>query len=201
MTTWVSYQKGKTSLDLNEARDGGVLGCSGISCTIMQTICTSLQADNHTNTSSLNFYRPDTQPTVSKYRRHNYFEERLLIAYKCRVAWLLLGGAGTGGFPAAGAERGDSASRPGTASHRHAGGGSRRIVRRLQPGRPRHVLVALHAAAPRQVHRGQFATAAVTVICTLLVPSLQQSINMKIESHKVNQSINLLFEITHHTMR
>jgi len=30
-TTWVSrYQKGKTSLDLNEARDDGVLGCSGI---------------------------------------------------------------------------------------------------------------------------------------------------------------------------
>ena len=35
----------------------------------MQTICTSLQTDNHTNTSSLNFYRPDdlpdAQPTVS----------------------------------------------------------------------------------------------------------------------------------------
>ena len=32
--TWVSrYQKGKTSLDLNEARDDGVLGCSGISWT------------------------------------------------------------------------------------------------------------------------------------------------------------------------
>jgi len=35
----------------------------------MQTICTSFQTDNHTNTSSLNFYRPDalpdTQPTVS----------------------------------------------------------------------------------------------------------------------------------------
>jgi len=31
-TTWVSwYQKSKTSLDLNEARDNGVLGCSGIS--------------------------------------------------------------------------------------------------------------------------------------------------------------------------
>jgi len=31
-TTWVSrYQKGKTSLDLNEARDDAVLGCSGIS--------------------------------------------------------------------------------------------------------------------------------------------------------------------------
>jgi len=35
----------------------------------MHTIVTSLQTDNHTNTSSLNFYRldalPDTQPTVS----------------------------------------------------------------------------------------------------------------------------------------
>jgi len=31
-TTWlIRYQKGKTSLDLNEARDDGVLGCSGIS--------------------------------------------------------------------------------------------------------------------------------------------------------------------------
>jgi len=43
---------------------------SGISLT-MQTICTSLQTDNHTNTSSLNFYRPDAlpdaQPTVSKH--------------------------------------------------------------------------------------------------------------------------------------
>ena len=39
----------------------------------MQTICTSLQTDNHTNTSSLNFHRPDalpdTQPTVSKHWR------------------------------------------------------------------------------------------------------------------------------------
>ena len=25
----------------------------------MKTMCTSLQRDNHTNTSSLNFYRPD----------------------------------------------------------------------------------------------------------------------------------------------
>jgi len=34
-TTWVSrYQKGKTSLDLNEARDDGVLECTGISWTI-----------------------------------------------------------------------------------------------------------------------------------------------------------------------
>jgi len=34
-TTWVSrYQNGKTSLDLNGARDDGVLGCGGISWTI-----------------------------------------------------------------------------------------------------------------------------------------------------------------------
>ena len=34
-TTWVSrYRKGKTSLDLNEARDDGLWGCSGISWTI-----------------------------------------------------------------------------------------------------------------------------------------------------------------------
>ena len=34
-TTWISrYQTGKTSLDLNEARHDGVLGCSGISWTI-----------------------------------------------------------------------------------------------------------------------------------------------------------------------
>ena len=39
----------------------------------MQTICTSHQTDNHTNTSSLNFYPldalPDVQPTASKHRR------------------------------------------------------------------------------------------------------------------------------------
>jgi len=28
----------------------------------MQTICTSLQTDNHASTSWLSFYRPDTQP-------------------------------------------------------------------------------------------------------------------------------------------
>jgi len=39
------------SLDLNETRDE-ISGCSGIS---MQTTCILLQADNHTNTSPLNF--------------------------------------------------------------------------------------------------------------------------------------------------
>jgi len=38
----------------------------------MQTVCTSLQTDNHTNTSSLNFHKPDAlpdaQPTLSKQR-------------------------------------------------------------------------------------------------------------------------------------
>jgi len=37
----------------------------------MQTTCTSLQTDNHTNTLSVNFYRPDAlpdaQPTASKH--------------------------------------------------------------------------------------------------------------------------------------
>ena len=41
----------------------------------MQTISISLQTDNDTNTSSLNFYRPDAlpdaQPTVSKHWRHS----------------------------------------------------------------------------------------------------------------------------------
>ena len=72
-TTWVSrYQKGKTSLDLSEARDDGVLGWQWHQLDHMQT-------DNPTNTSSFTFSRldalPDAQPTVSKHRRH--------IAYMC----------------------------------------------------------------------------------------------------------------------
>ena len=36
-TTWVSrYQRGKTGLDLNEARNEGVLGCSGVRWTSLQ---------------------------------------------------------------------------------------------------------------------------------------------------------------------
>jgi len=42
-TTWVSrYQKGKTSLDLNEARGDGVLGWQWHQLDHMQTICISL---------------------------------------------------------------------------------------------------------------------------------------------------------------
>jgi len=59
-TTLVSRcQKGKTSLDVNEATHDGVWGWQWHQLDHMQTICTSLQTDNHTNTSSLNFYRPD----------------------------------------------------------------------------------------------------------------------------------------------
>jgi len=66
-TTWVSrYQKSKTSLDLNEARDYGVLGWQWHQLDHMQTICTSLQTDNHINTSSINFYRPDALLTPNE---------------------------------------------------------------------------------------------------------------------------------------
>jgi len=55
---WVSwYQKGKTSLDLNEVRDDGILGWQWHQLDHMQTICTLLKTDNHINASSLNFYR------------------------------------------------------------------------------------------------------------------------------------------------
>jgi len=47
--------KGKTSLDLNKAKDDEVLGRQWHQLDHMQTICTLLQTDNHTNTSSLNF--------------------------------------------------------------------------------------------------------------------------------------------------
>jgi len=63
------YQKGKTSLDFNEARDDGVWGWQQYQLDHMQTMCTL--TDNHTNTLSLNFYRPDAlpgaKPTVSKH--------------------------------------------------------------------------------------------------------------------------------------
>jgi len=52
--------EGKTSLDLNEARE--MMGMQWRQLDHMQTVCTSLQTDNHTNTSSLHFYRPDALP-------------------------------------------------------------------------------------------------------------------------------------------
>jgi len=67
-TTRVSrYQKGKSNLDITEARDSEwqwhQLG--------HMQVCTLLQTDNHTSTPPLSFYRPDAlpaaQPTASKH--------------------------------------------------------------------------------------------------------------------------------------
>jgi len=76
------YQKSKTSLDLNEARDDGFWDGSGFSWTICK-LCTSLQTDNHTNISSLNFSGRmlflttnqqcrSTEGTVLKVKSYNY---------------------------------------------------------------------------------------------------------------------------------
>jgi len=63
-TNW----KAKTSLDLNDARDDGVLGWQWHQLDNMQKICTSLQTDNHTNTPPLSFLQagyPSCRPTNS----------------------------------------------------------------------------------------------------------------------------------------
>ena len=59
----------------------------------MQIICTTLQTDNHANTSPLSFYRPDalpaTQPTASKHWRfHTHFliNVSLYIIYVIRTS-------------------------------------------------------------------------------------------------------------------
>jgi len=70
-TTWVSqYQKGKPLCILLKQE---MMGWQWHQLDHIQIICTSLQADNHTSTPSLNFYGPyafpDTQPTVSKHWR------------------------------------------------------------------------------------------------------------------------------------
>jgi len=56
MTTWVGrYQNGKTSLDLNEARDANCFGMQWQRLDNMQTVCTSIQTDNHTSNPPLSF--------------------------------------------------------------------------------------------------------------------------------------------------
>jgi len=61
------FQKGKTSLDFTEARDGE---WQWHQLDHMQ-VCTSLQTDSHSSTPLLSFYRPDAlpaaQPTASKH--------------------------------------------------------------------------------------------------------------------------------------
>ena len=70
------------SLDLNEARDDGVPGCNGISWTICKQSAPRSRQDNHSNTPSLNFYRPDALPDkMSLQDVQNY-----LI---CRYSWAI----------------------------------------------------------------------------------------------------------------
>jgi len=59
--------KGRIILDFNDARDDGV---QWHQLDHMQIICTLLQIENHTSTTSLNFWPdafPASQPTVSKH--------------------------------------------------------------------------------------------------------------------------------------
>jgi len=60
MTTWMSrYQKGKTSLDLNEARDDGVWDGSGISWTICKQSAPRSRQITTPTPHHLYFHRPD----------------------------------------------------------------------------------------------------------------------------------------------
>jgi len=58
----------------------------------MQTICTSIQTDDHTNTSSLNFYRPDALPdallTVSKRCRTKNRKKRWVLGCS-GISWTI----------------------------------------------------------------------------------------------------------------
>jgi len=58
----------------------------------MQAICTSLQTDNHTNTLSLNIFRPDAlsdaQPTVAKHWRQR--RQQQMHRYKTQPLGLLM---------------------------------------------------------------------------------------------------------------
>jgi len=68
------YQNSKTSLDLNEARDDGVLGCSGISWSICkQSAPRSRQITTHQHLITQFYWPddlPDAQPYVSEHWRH-----------------------------------------------------------------------------------------------------------------------------------
>jgi len=85
-TTWVSrYQKGKTSLDLNEAKDYGIWGCSGISWTICKLSAPRCKQISTPTPHDSNFCRPgavpDTQQTVSKHEGSNQLTLRNYSVY------------------------------------------------------------------------------------------------------------------------
>jgi len=80
-TTWVSwYQKGKSSLDLNEARDVGIFGWQWNKLGHMQTICTSLQTDNHINTGGCSSRRTTDSVKALRARRTKLEMFFLLLA-------------------------------------------------------------------------------------------------------------------------
>jgi len=92
-TTRVSwYQKSIINLDFTEARDSE---WQWHQLSHMQTICTSLQTDNHINISSLKFFfkpdaLPDAQPTVPKHWTRTHTHTRLFngpLSVTTRVSW------------------------------------------------------------------------------------------------------------------
>ena len=73
-----AYQKGKTSLDLNEARDDGVWGRSGISCTICKQSAprsrqiTTPTSHHSTFTDCMLFLMPNQQCQSTEGNKHNF---------------------------------------------------------------------------------------------------------------------------------
>jgi len=62
-TTWVKqYQKGNTSLDLNEAGDDGLLGCNGVSWTICKQSAPHCRQITTPAPHHSIFYWPDAHP-------------------------------------------------------------------------------------------------------------------------------------------
>ena len=91
-TTWASqYQKGEESGFKWGKRLWG-FGMQWHQLDNMQAICTSLQTDNHTNTLSLNIFRPDAlsdaQPTVAKHWRQQWQQQ--MHRYKTQPLGLLM---------------------------------------------------------------------------------------------------------------
>jgi len=114
-TTCVSrYQKGKTSLDLNEARDSGVLGCSRISWTICKqsaplSRCITTPTPHHSIFTGCSLWRPANWARALKDTIFTWYGKAILNVYNmhqfslcqifvyclscvCPVIWLFLNG-------------------------------------------------------------------------------------------------------------
>ena len=90
-TTWVShYQKGKTSLGLNKARDDRVWGCSGISWTICrQSAPCSRQITTPTPHHSCDLHKSVTLFQSMHYRRdplHSIYNRRQFITLSVHLS-------------------------------------------------------------------------------------------------------------------